>query len=335
MSHYMSIELVLSVADIQIAASKSLSSSAREFYDAGSTTQVTVKDNSPAYSKYWLLPRVLVDVSTRDTRISLFGQKIGFPLCVSPAGTQAMAHLDGELATSTACVTRNMHIGVSSSSNQSIEEVRAAGMAAGSTQQHVMQLYMMKDRDAQLHITRRAEEAGCAAVSLTADSPVLGARCNEPRNQFRIPEGLSLPMLERTSEAIQAQTHEDVFATINSKSHSWAEEIPWLRSVTKMQVRIKGVLTPEDVELAIQYQCDGVIFSNYGGRQLDETPATIDVLQDCAKAAEGRIRVHIDGGIRTGTDISKHCILGRSASGWEGLLSGDLLIMKRREYRRC
>ncbi|TDZ39932.1 Oxidase FUB9 [Colletotrichum trifolii] len=320
MSRYMSTELVLSLADIQITASKSLSSSAREFYDAGSTTQVTVKDNSAAYSKYWLLPRVLVDVSTRDTRISLFGQKIGFPLCVSPAGTQAMAHFDGELATSTACVTRNMHIGVSSSSNQSIEEVRAAGMAAGSTQQHIMQLYTVKDRDAQLHITRRAEEAGCAAVSLTADSPVLGARYNEPRNQFRIPEGLS-----RTSEAIQAQTHEDVFATINSKSHSWAEKIPWLRSVTKMQVRIKGVLTPGDVELAIQYKCDGVIISNHGGRQLDETPATIDVLQDCAKAAEGRIRVHDDGGIRTGTDISKHCLLGRSASGWEGLLSGDLL----------
>ncbi|TEA12853.1 Oxidase FUB9 [Colletotrichum sidae] len=235
-----------------------------------------------------------------------------------------MAHLDGELATSRACVTRNMHIGVSSSSNQSIEEVRAAGMAAGSTQ-HIVQLYTMKDRDAQLHIARRAEEAGCAAVSLTADSPVLGARYNEPRNQFRIPEGLSLPSLERTSEAIQAQTHEDGFATINSKSHSWAEEIPWLRSVTKMQVWIKGVLTPEDVELAIQYKCDGVIISNHGGRQLDETPATIDVLQDCAKAAEGRIRVHIDGGIRTGTDVSKHCLLGRSASGWEGLVSGDLL----------
>lgn len=162
-----------------------------------------------------------------------------------------------------------------------------------------MQLYTMKDREAQLRIIRRAEEAGCAAVRRTADSPVLGVRYNEPRNRFRVPEGLSLPTLERTSEAVRATTHEDGF-----------EEIPWLKSVTRMQVWIKGVLTPEDVELAVHYGCDGVVVSNHGGRQLDETPATIDVLPHCVKAARGRIPVHVDGGIRSGTDVFKAVALG-------------------------
>ncbi|KAI8304639.1 Oxidase FUB9 [Colletotrichum sp. SAR11_59] len=302
-------ELVLNVDDVRKAASKKLSSSAREFYDAGSTGQITVKENTTAYSKYRVLPRVLVDVSEVDTSTTVFGEKIDFPLSVSPAGIQAMAHPDGELATSRASAKRKVHMGVSSFANYSVEEIREAGLAVGPLK-HVMQLYSMRDREAQLRIIRRAEKAGCVAIFLTADSPVLGVRYNEPRNQFRVPEGLSLPMLERTSEMIRATTHEAGFDVINSNSHSWAKEIPWLRSVTKLQIWIKGVLTPEDVELAVQYKCDGVIVSNHGGRQLDETPATIDVLPHCVKAAKGRIPIHIDGGIRSGTDVFKAVALG-------------------------
>lgn len=270
---------------------------------------MTVTENTTAYSKYRLRPRVLVDVSKTDTTTSVLGQKISFPLCVSPAGIQAMAHPDGELATSRACARRGVHMGVSSFSNYSVEEVRAAGLGVAPLQ-HAMQLYTMQDRTAQLRIIRRAEEAGCAAIFLTADSPILGVRYNEARNDFRIPEGLALPMLEKTTEAIRAQTHDEGFTSFNSDSHSWAQEIPWLRSVTTLQIWIKGVLTGEDVQLAIQYGCDGVIVSNHGGRQLDQTPATIDVLPECAKAANGKIDVHIDGGIRSGSDIFKALALG-------------------------
>lgn len=280
-----------------------------EFFEAGATGQVTVTENTTAYSKYRLRPRVLVDVSKVDTTTSVLGQKIPFPLCVSPAGIQAMAHPDGELATSRSCARRGVHMGVSSFANYTVEEVRAAGLEVGPLQ-HVMQLYTMQDRSAQLRIIRRAEEAGCAAIFLTADSPVLGVRWNEIRNDFRAPEGLGFPMLERTSEAIRAHKHDEGFTSFNSDSHSWAEEIPWLRSVTKMQIWIKGVLTGEDVQLAIQYGCDGVVVSNHGGRQLDQTPATIDVLPECVKAANGKIDVHIDGGIRSGSDIFKALAVG-------------------------
>lgn len=266
-------------------------------------------ENTTAYSKYRLRPRVLVDVSKADMATTVFGQKVAFPLCVSPAGLQAMAHPDGELATSRACAKRGVHMGVSSFSNHSVEDVRAAGLEAGPIQ-HAMQLYSMQDREAQLRIIRRAEKVGCTAILLTGDSPVLGVRYNEYRNDFRTPEGLGLPMLERTSESIRAQTHDDGFNAFNSDSHSWAKEIPWLRSVSKMQIWIKGVLTAEDVQLAIQYGCDGVIVSNHGGRQLDETAPTIDALPECVKAARGKIRVHIDGGIRNGTDIFKALALG-------------------------
>lgn len=276
---------------------------------------MTVTENATAYAKYRLRPRVLVDVSKADTTTTVFGQEIAFPLCVSPAGVQAMAHPDGELATSRACARRGVHMGVSSYSNYPVEEVRAAGLGAGgrgaTTLQHAMQLYTMQDRSAQLGIIRRAEDAGFAAVLLTADSPVLGVRHNESRNGFKVPPGLGFPVLGMTSESIRAQAHHhDGFHSFNSDSHSWAREVPWLRSVTGMQIWIKGVLTGEDVRLAVQYGCDGVVVSNHGGRQLDQTPATIDVLQECVKAADGRIDVHIDGGIRSGTDIFKALALG-------------------------
>ncbi|KAF3047784.1 hypothetical protein E8E12_011668 [Didymella heteroderae] len=307
---------LLSIDDLRDAASAKLPVEVRDFYNSGSTDQITVVDNSEAYKKYKLRPRVLRDVSKVDTSAYVLGKRIDFPLCVSPAGIQAMAHPDGELATSRACARRNVHMGVSSFSNYSVEQICDVPRAITPIG-HAIQVYSMKDRAKQERIIKRAENAGCVAVFLTADSPVLGVRYNEHRNDFRTPEGLSFPMLEKTSEEIRADTHDAGFVGFNSDYHSWSREIPWLRSITKMQIWIKGVLTAEDVLLAREYGCDGVIVSNHGGRQLDGTSATIDALPECVEAAAGQIRIHIDGGIRSGQDIFKALALGAECC-WVG-----------------
>ncbi|RDW63073.1 alpha-hydroxy acid oxidase [Aspergillus mulundensis] len=307
---------ILSLSDLETIASRKLPRPVWEFFSSGATTQVTVKENSSAFSKYRIIPRVLRDVSALDTTISMFGEKLSFPLCVSPAGIQAMAHRDGELATSRACARVGVNMGVSSYATYSVEEIVAAGRSVGSIN-HAIQLYSMNDRLKEEAIIQRAENAGCKAILLTADSPVLGVRWNETRNGFIPPVGLGYPMLDRTSDDIQAQSHGDGFAAFNSSSHCWETEIPWLRERTRMEIWIKGVLCPEDVEMAIEYGCDGVIVSNHGGRQLDETPATVDVLAACAAAAKGRIRVHVDGGVRSGNDIFKALALGAECC-WVG-----------------
>ncbi|KZF21452.1 putative oxidoreductase [Xylona heveae TC161] len=337
-------EKILSISDLERSASKTLPAATKDFYNSGATGQVTVRENSSAFQKYRLLPRVLKDVSGINTKISLFDREIEFPLSVSPAGIQAMAHPQGELATSRACARMGVNMGVSSFANHSVEQITAAGTEVGPID-HVMQLYTMTDRDKQVRIIRRAEAAGCKAIFLTADSPVLGVRYNEWRNGFQPPDGISYPMLERSSEDIRKQSHDDGFSSLNSDSHSWAE-VPWLRSITKMQIWIKGVLTPEDVETAIEYGCDGVIISNHGGRQLDETPATIDALPACAKAARGRIRIHIDGGIRTGSDIFKALALGAECCWvgrpmlWGLAYDGEagvqlMLEILKQDFKRC
>lgn len=259
-----------------------------------------------------------------------------------------MAHPEGEIATARACARQGVNMGISSFANYSIKDIRdaAAGVAGSDPMAHAIHLYTFGDRALELGIIREAERSGCTAIFLTADSPVLGVRYNEWRNDFRTPEGLGFPVMGRTSEDIRKQTHDSGFMNLNSSGHSWAKEIPWLRSATKMEIWIKGVLTAEDTLKAIEMGCDGIIVSNHGGRQLDGVVASIDALPECVEAAKGRIRIHVDGGIRSGTDIFKAlalgaecCWVGRPAIwglAYDGEKGVELMLKTLYdEFRRC
>ncbi|CAN4089150.1 unnamed protein product [Withania somnifera] len=91
------------------------------------------------------------------------------------------------------------------------------------------------------------------------------------------------------------------------------KDIAWLKSVTKLPILIKGVLTGEDATKTIEAGVAGVIVSNHGARQLDYTPATISVLEEVVHAVQGKVPVLLDGGIRRGTDIFKALALGAKA----------------------
>ncbi|KAK0973489.1 hypothetical protein LTS01_014555 [Friedmanniomyces endolithicus] len=337
---------ILCIDDLRIAATEKLPAGARDFYNSGSTDQLTLHENTSAYTKYRLRPRVLVDVSRCNPSTTCFASPVSFPLGVSPAGLQAMAHPSGQLATARACARRGVSMCISSFANYSVSDIRAAGLGVRGDMRHAMQLYTMKDRGLEEKILRKAEAEGCSAVFLTADSPVLGVRYNEWRNDFRTPKGLNFPALEWDSKSIQGRTHDDGFMSFNDDGHNWARDIPWLRSVTKMEIWIKGVLTAEDTLKAIEMGCDGVLVSNHGGRQLDGVAATIDALPECVEAAAGRIRIHVDGGIRSGTDMFKalalgaeHVWVGRPAIwglAYDGEKGVDLMLDTfYNEFKRC
>jgi (S)-2-hydroxy-acid oxidase len=336
---------ILCIEDLRIAASAKLPTSAREFYNSGSTDQITIAENNSAYSKYRVRPRVLVDVSKCDPSTTCLGKRVAFPLGISPAGLQAMAHPDGELATVRACARRGINMGISSFANYTVKEIREAGLHIGPIN-HAMQMYTIKDRALMLKILQEAERNGCSAVFLTADSPVLGVRYNEWRNDFRTPDGLGFPILGWTSEWIRKSTHDDNFMALNDDGHKWARDIPWIRQHSKMEIWIKGVLTAEDTLKAMEMGCDGIIVSNHGGRQLDGVPATVDALPECVAAASGRIRIHVDGGIRSGTDIFKaialgaeHVWVGRPSIwglAYDGEKGVDLMLETfYNEFKRC
>ncbi|KAE9978807.1 hypothetical protein BLS_000274 [Venturia inaequalis] len=341
---------ILSIADLEVEGSKKLPRLAREFFNSGSTDQETIRANTTSLNRLLLRSRVLVNVSTCTTKTTLWNHTTSFPLGIAPAGLQGMAHPHGELATSRACAKKAIPMAISSFSNHGVQEIRdAAESIAGAGQTTIpnaMQLYTMKDRALQLRIIRRAEKAGCRAIFLTSDSPVLGVRYNEWRNDFRTPEGLSYPNLEASSADIRNATHDSKFAAFNDDTHSWEKDIPYLRSVTKMEIWIKGVLCAEDVERAVEAGCDGVIVSNHGGRQLDGVPATIDALPACVTAARGRIRIHIDGGFRRGADIFRALALGAEfvwvgrpaiwGLAYDGQAGVEKMIdLLKEDFRRC
>eukprot|EP00955_Chlamydomonas_euryale_P014191 152754-Chlamydomonas_euryale.AAC.8 len=141
--------------------------------------------------------------------------------------------------------------------------------------------------------------------------------------RFRLPDGCELKILEKLREAQRAERGAaaadgrdnsegsgllKLFACEVDDSLTW-DFIPWLRTVTRLPVLVKGLLSPEDATIAAHVGVDGIIVSNHGGRQLDYSPSALEMLPAIMRAVDGRVPVLMDGGIRRGTDILKvrHC----------------------------
>ncbi|KAE9377842.1 FMN-dependent dehydrogenase family protein [Stipitochalara longipes BDJ] len=296
---------ILTIQDLQESASKILPKMYSEYFNGGSMDMITLRDNEEAYNRYKLRPRILVNVSKIDMSTTIFGTKVvSFPLGFAPAAMHKLAHPDGEVATSRAAAKNGIAMGLSAWSTSTMEDV----IAEGKGNPYAFQVTLLKDRIIALKMLKRAEKNGYKAILLTVDGVVLGKRLNEHRNLFSLPEGIKFPNIESKTNAASVEASDD--GLNYDTTPDWENVIPWLRSNTKLPIWVKGVYTPEDVRLAIQYGLDGVIVSNHGGRQLDSAPATLDALRECALVAAGKIPIAIDGGIRRGTDIFKALALG-------------------------
>ncbi|KAJ5635136.1 uncharacterized protein N7484_008449 [Penicillium longicatenatum] len=298
---------VCCIADLKEAGGKNLGKTYRDYYDGGAMDLITLNDNEKAYDRYKIRPRILVNVENVDTSTEFLGSKVSLPFSFGPAASHKLAHPDGELATSRAAAKYNMGMGLSSYATCSLEDVKAQGLE----NPYFMQMCVLKDRGVTIQLLDRAEKSGYKALFLSVDVPVLGKRLNEYRNEFRIPEDMTYPNI--LSSGADTSDRTDYDPTLD-----WETAISWLRSHTHLPIWLKGVCSPEDVELAIEYGVDGIVISNHGGRQLDGVPSTLDALRICAPVAQGRIPITIDGGIRRGSDIFKaialgasHCFLGR------------------------
>ncbi|KAL4802441.1 FMN-dependent dehydrogenase [Aspergillus unguis] len=289
------------IADLKALGSSKLPSMVRDYYNEGAMDLITLRDNEAAFDRYKILPRVLVNVANVDMSTEMLGTKVSLPFGFSPAASQKLAHPDGEVATSRAAAKYNICMGLSSYSNYSLEEVGAQGLG----NPYAIQMCVLRDRSLTLQLLKRAEASGYKALFLSVDVPVLGMRLNEFRNSFLLPDDMEWPNILSNGSDLSNKTDYD-------PSLDWEQAIPWLREHTSMQIWLKGVCAPADVELAVHYGVDGIIISNHGGRQLDGVPATLDSLRLCASVARGRIPLAIDGGIRRGSDIFKALALGAS-----------------------
>ncbi len=178
------------------------------------------------------------------------------------------------------------------------------------------QLYVQPDREFTKALVQRAEAAGCQALCLTVDTPVLGARNREARAAFSLPAGMTRANLERLSSATASSAHRPpegaIYSEVLEPRLTW-KDVEWLRSFAKVPVLLKGVLDAEDAKRAVDVGVAGLIVSNHGARNLDTVPATVTALPRVADAVRGRVPILLDGGIRRGTDVLKALALGATA----------------------
>ena len=297
------------LADYARLAPAHMSSMAWDYLSGGAADEHTMRWNHEAYQRLQLRPRTLVDVSQLDTRVTLFGREMPFPILLAPAAYNRLFHPEGELAVVRGAAAAGATTVLSSFSTVAVEELTAAA-----TGPFWFQLYIQPDRKFTGHLAQRAEAAGCQALVVTVDTPTLGPRYREVRNKFILPPGFERANLrgQATATGSHRPTDQAIYsATLDSKV-TW-QDLDWLRSLTRLPILLKGVMCAEDAGRAVEAGVAGLIVSNHGGRNLDTVPATIDVLPEVVAKVAGRLPVLVDGGIRHGTDVLKALGLGATA----------------------
>ncbi len=308
-------------------ARRRLSQMAYDYVRSGGADEISMRENRAGFGRLKLSPSVLVDVSQIDTRVNLFGCEFESPILLAPVAYHRLYHAEGEIGTARGANAAGAGFVISTFTTTAIDEI------ARNTQRPIwFQLYVQRDREFTKDMVQRAVASGCKAVCLTVDTPVLGNRYGQlsfglPKElecvhlrSLKAPGAAQVTQVQVTAaQATAAQATQghktqrsSIYDTLFDPSFNW-NDLEWLRSVAKVPVLIKGILSAEDGRRAVERGADGVIVSNHGGRNLDTVPATIDALPRVVEAVAGRIPVMLDSGIRRGTDVLMALALGAKA----------------------
>jgi 4-hydroxymandelate oxidase len=280
---------LVTLDDYERAAKERIAPAAWEYIHGGAADEYTLRANRESFAKILLSPRVLNDVSRLDTSVELLGHRLPHPILLAPVASNGIVHPEGEVAAGAGARDAGAGMVLSSYTSKRIEDVAATGVRP-----LWFQLYV-QTRGPTRDVIGQAVAAGCTAICVTVDTPTAGARDRQTRSGFDHPPDLP-------------------YRTVvpGDNPCTW-DDIAWIRSESRLPVILKGILHPDDAELAIQAGAAGIVVSNHGGRNLDTAPAAIDVLSRVAERVRGRIPLFMDGGIRRGTDVLKALAFGADA----------------------
>lgn len=301
-----------------------------DYCDSGSWSEQTLKENVEAFRKIYFRQRVLRDISHRSVKKRLLGREWAMPVALAPVGLTGMQCANGEILAARAAKTFGIPYTLSTMSICSLEDI------AEGTDGHPFwfQLYMMKDRKIAAHLITRAKKANCSALVLTVDLQVMGERYVDARNGLKTGNPVCLGNMWELIKRWQwdmgmlktkRRGFGNILGSVDTVSDpasliAWVSEqfdlklnwmdIEWVKSYWDGPLIIKGIMEVEDALNAVEAGVDAIIVSNHGGRQLDGAPPTITVLSDIVAAVDGRVKVFIDSGIRSGQDVLRALALG-------------------------
>jgi len=308
----------LTTVDLEAAAKAKLPPVVFDYIFGGAGEEETLSANREAFRRRTIIPRVLTDVSHRDTRIELFGKTLPAPFFLAPAGMQELAHPDGVLAISRAAASLGLPLILSTRSSHTIEDVaKEMGDCL-----RWFQLYHGPEWNLSSSLIGRAEECGYSAIVVTLDVQVRGWRERDLMHADS-----TLLRGGGTANYLADPVYRKEFGVptedggVKIRKNTWVaaesgvdlRALKMLRERTRLPLLLKGILSPSDAKLAIDYGVDGIIVSNHGGRQLDGAVASLDALPAVVKQVDGKIPVLIDSGIRGGPDAFKAIALGARA----------------------
>ncbi len=313
----------LDVFDFEPVAHKKIPVAHWGYLMTGTDDDGTIRANREGFNRYELRVRRLVDVSHIDPSVQIFDKKWATPIVINPVGSQRAFHPDGELAVARAAKARGHLQVLSTVTTTSYEDVTAARGEPG-----WFQLYHRQDWNQTRQMVKRVENAGCPAIVFTVDlipgsnrETLLRAaqadtrECANCHKGGKPAPGISGMVDDRDNRTKpMLSTFAPGTPVPEVGTPTW-DFVKRLRDATPMKVFIKGIVTREDAELAMEHGVNGLFCSNHGGRAENSLRATINCVADVAAGVRGRGVVIVDGGFRRGTDIFKGLALGATAVG--------------------
>lgn len=290
--------------DFEYIARHILSPAVWYYYSAAADDEVTYRENHNAYSRIFFKPYVCRDVSAVDLSTDMLGAKVTAPFYCSACAQAKLGHPDGEAGIARGCGKEGIAQMISNYASYPLSEI--AGQVPGQVQW--FQLYTSEDRQVSLDRIKEAERRGMRGIFITVDTPELGRREKDMKLRAEMD-------LEDDSEENKKLKENVPYG--RAYPLTW-DDVDLFKKSTKLPIALKGVQRADDIVRAAEHGVKAVVLSNHGGRQLDFSPAPIDVLaeaQPLLKKRQLNIEVYVDGGVRRGSDILKALALGAKGVG--------------------
>ena len=312
-----------SVEHLRAKAKSRMPGFAYDYLAAGCFSEVNLARNASDIRKVQLKPWYLRDFAGADQTTELFGEVYEAPFGVAPVGLQGLMWPKACQYLAQAAVAHNVPFVLSTVSTASIEEI--AKITDG---RFWFQLYHPAEDELRDKLLERAWAAGCRTLVILADTPTFAYRPKEIRNGLSIPPRMSprniLQMCMSPAWAMgqlvagkpEFQTmkpyipkgltmkHLGLFMNKTFSGRLTEAKIAPIREQWKGNLVVKGIVNPDDAEIAVKHGLDGLIVSNHGGRQLDRGQSTIVPMSKLVPEFRDKLKIMIDGGMYSGADVA-------------------------------